>query len=71
MGVTPDNRSGRAHLYHTLLRTKQCFLTPTPNIFNASPQLAATIQEGLRMQRDRATRYKYEISHLKRLAIGE
>ena len=27
--------------------------------------------EALQMQRDRATRQKYEMSHLKRLAIGE
>jgi len=29
------------------------------------------VQEALQMQRDHATCHKYEISHLKRLAIGE
>jgi len=31
----------------------------------------ATSEEALHMQRDRATRHKHEISHLKRLAIGK
>jgi len=44
----------------------------SPISFNWLVKLDPKIrQEALQMQRDRATHQKYEISHLKRLAIGE
>jgi len=37
----------------------------------ASSQINILLEEALQIQKDRATRHKYEISHLKRLAIEE
>jgi len=41
------------------------------SIFVSGCGLPFNTQEALQMQRDHETRHKYEISHLKRLTIGE
>jgi len=57
---------------HSLAITKVIFtLSLLYHCQNGKESRHMSRQEALQMQRDRATRHKYEISHLKRLAIGE